>query len=104
MKKEKFIKRKARVRARIKVSAERPRLSVFKSNKFLYAQIIDDTKGVTLASAKGIKKDAEKIGEEIAKHAKVKKIMKVVFDRSGYKYHGHVKTLADAARRGGLEF
>lgn len=104
MLKEKFSKRKLRVRAKVKGASKRPRLSVFRSNKFLYAQVIDDIKGVTLASAKGLKKEAEKIGGEIAKSAKTKKITKVVFDRGGYKFHGHIKTLAEAARKGGLEF
>ncbi len=104
IKRERFIKRKTRVRARVEGSRERPRLSVFRSNKFLYAQIIDDAKGQTLISAKGIKKEAESIGEEIAKRAKTKKITKVVFDRRGYKYHGHVKALAEGARKGGLGF
>lgn len=113
MKKENFLKRKLRVRAKVEGSKERPRLSVFRSNKFLYAQIIDDEKGVTLASVstqeeifkakKGLEK-ASLAGEEIAKRAKAKKIKKVVFDKSGYKYHGQVKALADGARKGGLEF
>lgn len=104
MKRERFIKRKARVRARIKGTRERPRFAVFRSNKFIYGQVIDDVKGETLASGKGLKKEAAKVGEEIAKRAITKKVKKVVFDKSGYKYHGHIKTLADSARKGGLEF
>jgi len=77
-------------------------LSVFRSLKFIYAQIIDDQKGVTLVSAWG--KNPKEVGEEIAKKSKTKKIIKVVFDRGAYHYHGRVKTLADAARSGGLEF
>ncbi len=113
MKKENFLKRKLRVRAKVEGTKERPRLSVFRSNKFLYAQVIDDESGITLVSVstqeeifKG-KKDIEKAslaGEEIAKRAKDKKIKKVVFDKSGYKYHGQVKALAEGARKGGLEF
>lgn len=106
-----FARRKARIRAKITGTAERPRLSVFKSNRFLYAQIIDDTKGHTLASAdtKSIKgkkpvDKANEVGLEIAKKAKAAKITKVVFDRSGYQYVGKIKVIADAARKGGLEF
>lgn len=80
------------------------RLSVFRSNKYIYAQIIDDKKGVTLVSASGDKTEAAKVGEELAKEAKAKKIVKVVFDRGEYKYHGQVKALADGARKGGLSF
>ena len=104
MKKDNFIRRKRKVRARITGTKERPRLSVFRSNKFIYAQIIDDSKGVTLAAAKGTRKDAEKVGEQVAKKALVRKIKKVVFDKSGYKYHGKIKALAETARKGGLEF
>lgn len=113
MKKEQFLKRKLRVRAKVGGTASRPRLSVFKSNKSLYVQIIDDEKRVTLVSAsdkdlkekglKGIEK-AALIGETVAKKALLKKIKKVVFDKSGYKYHGQVKALAEGARKGGLEF
>jgi len=110
---EKFNQRKARVRAKV-AGSPRPRLSVFRSNKFLYAQIIDDVKGKTLVSvsskdklAAKAKTKAEKaliIGEALAKKAIKAKIKKVVFDRSGYKYHGVVKALAEGARLGGLEF
>lgn len=95
-------RRHARIRAKISGTEERPRLSIFKSNTALEAQIIDDTKGVTLASARG--KDATKVGTEIAKAAIAKKVEKVVFDRGGYIYTGKVKTLAEAAREAGLKF
>lgn len=104
MKKDNFIRRKNKVRARIKGKNSRPRLSVFRSNKFIYAQIIEDEKGITLASAKGPKIKAQAVGEEIAKKGISKKVKKVVFDKGGYKYHGSVKILADAARKGGLDF
>jgi large subunit ribosomal protein L18 len=89
-------KRKARIRAKIKGTAQRPRLSVFRSNKAIYAQVIDDVKGHTLASAFG--QDAQKVGEEIAQIVKSQKIKTLVFDRSGYKYHGRIKALAEAVR------
>ena len=95
-------RRHARIRAKISGSAKRPRLSIFKSNTAIYAQLIDDDKGVTLAVAKGA--DALKVGKELAKVASVKKITTVVFDRGGYVYTGKVKQLADAARSGGLKF
>lgn len=80
----------------------RRRLSVFRSNKFIYAQVIDDEKAETLAAAKGI--DPTKVGGEIAAKAAKKKIKEVTFDRGGFKYHGKVKALSEAARKGGLEF
>ncbi len=98
-------KRKVRIRAKITGTAARPRLSVFKSNTSVSAQIIDDTKGVTLASVnvKGKSKAAGKeLGLAIAKAAAQKKITTVVFDRSGYRFHGTVKEIADGAREGGL--
>ena len=108
---EKFIQRKARVSAKVSASPGRPRLSVFRSNKYLYAQIIDDTKGKTLVSASSSKikegtntQKAEEVGLALAKKALKAKIKKVTFDRSGYKYHGIIKALAEAARKGGLEF
>ena len=94
--------RKTRIRGRLSGTAERPRLSIFRSARFIYAQIIDDEKAVTLAAAKGAK--SAEVGKEIADKANKKKITKVVFDRSGYRYHGRIKALADAAREGGLEF
>jgi large subunit ribosomal protein L18 len=96
------IQKRDRTRARIRHLSHRVRLSVFRSNRYLYAQIIDDTKAVTLAAAKGTK--AGEVGAEIAKKALAKKIKEVVFDRGGYKYHGRIKALADAARAGGLDF
>ena len=98
-------KRKARIRAKITGTAARPRLSVFKSNKSMRAQVIDDAKGETIASAqvKGKTKVAGKeLGALIAKAALAKKITTVVFDRSGYRFHGTVKEIADSARAGGL--
>ena len=107
-------KRHRRVRAKICGTEERPRLCVFKSNKHIYAQVINDEKGFTLVSAsdleiKDLKKDkkidlAQKVGELIAKKAKDKKIETVVFDRGGFRYHGRVKTLAEEARKQGLQF
>ena len=103
-KQEKRKRRHRRVRAKINGTAEVPRLCVFRSNKYIYAQIIDDEKNKTLASAKAELKSADKVGEEVAKKAIKQKIKKVVFDRGGYKYHGRVKALADAARSAGLKF
>jgi len=82
----------------------RPRISVFRSNKYIYAQVINDEKGQTLASAKADGTEAFSVGEALAKKAKAKKITKVVFDKGGYKYHGQVKAVAEGARKGGLEF
>lgn len=99
-------KRKARVRAKVTGTSARPRFSVFKSNTSISAQIIDDTKGVTLVSArvKGkVKASGKELGEKVAKLALAKKITTVVFDRSGYRFHGTVKEVADAAREGGLK-
>lgn len=93
--------RKIRVRAKISGSAKRPRISVYRSNKYIYAQLIDDVKGVTLAEVHGV--DASKIGADIAKKAKSKKISEAVYDRSGYKYHGKVKALAEAIREGEIK-
>jgi large subunit ribosomal protein L18 len=106
-----FARRKAKVRAKVHGTKERPRLAIFKSHKYIYAQIIDDDKGITLAScdsrsAKGktpVSK-AKEVGVEIAQKAKAAKIVKIVFDRSGYLYTGKIKMVADAAREGGLEF
>lgn len=108
-------KRKKRIRSRIEGSIERPRLSVFRSNKHLYAQLVDDTKGHTLVAASTLEEDlkeklggtiegAKTLGNLIAKRALAKKISMVVFDRSGYLYHGRIKAVADAAREGGLKF
>lgn len=111
-KKNKRIRRKVKIRSKIKGTAGRPRLSVFKSNKGMYLQIIDDVKGVTLASAysREIKiKDKKtvisfELGKLIAKKALDKKVEEIVFDRGGYRYHGRVKMAADGAREGGLKF
>lgn len=108
-------KRHARVRAKLSGSAARPRLNVFRSSKHIYAQLIDDANGVTLASASSVEKDfglestsnveaAKKVGELIAKRAVEKGVSSIVFDRGGYLYHGRIQALADAARENGLEF
>ena len=104
---EKQIKRKRRhkrVRAKIKGTAKVPRLCVFRSSKYIYAQIIDDEKGKTLVAVSGKLASAAEIGKLIAKKTIEKKITKIVFDRGGYKYHGIVKALADGAREAGLKF
>ena len=108
------LKIKRRVRGNVTGTADRPRLSVFRSNKQIYAQIIDDSNGVTLASASSINKEAPKglpkleqaanVGKMIAESAKKAGIETVIFDRNGYLYHGRVKQLADSAREGGLKF
>jgi len=92
----------AKIRAKVSGTAERPRLAIFKSNTRIYAQLIDDNKGVTLAAANGT--DAAKVGAEIAKASKAANVTKVVFDRGGYIYTGKVRALADAAREAGLTF
>lgn len=127
--KEKLIKRKKRhkrIRALIKGTSSRPRLCVFRSNKHIYGQLIDDIKGITLLSASdlqdkienkeieieidgkekltGKKVIAYRVGEILAKKAVNKGIINVIFDRGGYKYHGRVKALAQGARKGGLNF
>lgn len=108
------IKRHKRVRGRISGTPEMPRLNVFRSEKHIYAQIIDDVNGNTLCSASSVEKDfeglgsnkeaAKKVGMAVAQRAKDKGIEKVVFDRGGYIYHGRVAALADGAREGGLVF
>jgi len=103
-KKVKKLRRHRRVRAKINGTAEVPRLCVFRSNKYIYAQIIDDEKGKTLMNAKAEIKKAKEVGVEIAQKAVEKKITKIVFDRSGYKYHGAVKNVAEGARESGLIF
>jgi len=110
-------RRHLRVRKKISGTPERPRLSVFRSAKHIYAQLIDDTRGVTLVSASTLDKElagqiknggnveaARKVGELVAKRALAKGFNKVVFDRGGYLYHGRVQALADAAREAGLDF
>lgn len=108
---EKRTRRHKRIRAKVTGTADRPRLSVFKSNKYIYAQIIDDNKKQTLVSASsskmeanGLVEKAKKVGAELAKAAQKKKIKQVVFDRGGYIFIGKIKALADGARAGGLEF
>lgn len=91
-----------KIRSKVVGTLERPRLSVFKSNVYLYAQLIDDSAGTTLAFVKGA--DAKKVGEKIAELGLSQKISKVVFDRGGYVYTGKVKVLAESAREGGLIF
>ena len=109
------IVRHLRIRQKISGSKDTPRLNVFRSNKNIYAQIIDDTKGITLVSASSNDKElklengsnieaAKKVGTLLAERAKKKKIKAVVFDRGGYLFHGRVKNLADAAREAGLKF
>lgn len=107
-----------RLRTRLQGTAERPRLCVQRSNKYIYAQLIDDVAGTTLASASSLQKDvaaaaggktgsidaAAAVGKTVAERAKEKGISKVCFDRGGYRYHGRVKALAESAREAGLEF
>jgi large subunit ribosomal protein L18 len=116
--KDRTLRRKAAVRRAVKVGASgRARLSVFRSSKHIYAQVIDDVKGVTVAAASSVEKDmrgglktganvdaAKAVGKKVAERAIEKGIKQVVFDRGGYLYHGRVKALADAAREGGLNF
>ncbi|ADQ05018.1 ribosomal protein L18 [Caldicellulosiruptor owensensis OL] len=114
---EKRLIRHKRIRKKVFGTSERPRLCVYKSLKYIYAQIIDDEKGHTLVAASSIEPEiksrlsstksieaAEYVGKVIAERAKEKGITKVVFDRGGYPYHGRVKALAEAARQAGLEF
>ena len=110
-------KRKVRIRKKIHGDQERPRMSVFRSNKHIYVQVVDDTTGRTLLSASSASKEykagekgganietAKKVGAAIAEQAREKSIEKVIFDRNGYLYHGRIKALADAAREKGLKF
>jgi large subunit ribosomal protein L18 len=110
------VKRKVRVRKKVRGTSERPRLNVFKSSRHIYAQLIDDTKGVTLAATSTLSSGAESlsytgnvnaavyVGKDIARLAIEKGITSVVFDRNGFLYHGRIKALADAAREAGLVF
>ena len=111
------LKRKVRVRRKVRGTPERPRLNVFKSARHIYAQLIDDTTGVTIVSASTVFSEvstdlkytgnieaARKVGAEIAKRALAKDINTVVFDRNGFLYHGRVKAIAEAARENGLSF
>ncbi len=118
IKRQKSIRRKIRIRAKIKGTAQRPRLSVFRSNKHIFLQLIDDEKNKTLVSTSDIlpkagKKSKTKIvktksafeaGKILAELAKKKKITSVIFDRGGYAYHGRIKAAAEGAREGGLKF
>lgn len=111
------LKRRKRIRKKISGSPERPRLSVFRSSKHIYAQVIDDINGVTMIAVstlnpeireqekvKGKMEDAKRVGKMIADKAKAQGITRVVFDRNGFMYHGRVRALATAAREAGLEF
>jgi large subunit ribosomal protein L18 len=107
------LKRRRRVRARVNGTAERPRLSVYRSNKGIFAQLVDDTNGQTLAAVNWIEPElrkltaseqAKKAGELLAERAKSAGVESCVFDRGGYQYHGRVKALAEGAREGGLAF
>jgi large subunit ribosomal protein L18 len=110
-----FKKRQSRNRHRLTTHGARPRLSIFRSGKHIYAQVIDDTQAVTVASASTNEKDgklakswnieaASSVGKKIAERTLAKGVKQVMFDRGGYIYHGRIKALADAAREGGLEF
>jgi large subunit ribosomal protein L18 len=115
---DRALRRKTRVRRALKQAASgRPRLSVFRSSKHIYAQVIDDAAGRTVAAASSLEKElrgsmktganvaaAKEVGKRIAERARQHGVKKVVFDRGGYLFHGRVKALADAAREGGLEF
>ncbi|HTX73601.1 MAG TPA: 50S ribosomal protein L18 [Rectinemataceae bacterium] len=106
--------RRQHVRKNISGTPEKPRMTIFKSNRYLYVQVVDDAAGATLASAstleeslKAVKRNVEgaaKLGEEIGKRLKEKNVSTVVFDRNGYKYHGIVKAIADGARKAGIAF
>ncbi len=107
------LRRRRRVRARVSGTTERPRLSVYRSNRGVFAQLIDDTKGHTVAAVNWIEPDLRKLtatdqarraGELLAERAKAAGVKTCVFDRGGYQYHGRVKALADGAREGGLAF
>jgi large subunit ribosomal protein L18 len=115
MTKDLFKKRQARNRQRLTTYGTRPRLSIFRSGKHIYAQVIDDAQALTLASASTNEKDgkatkswnvdaASTVGKKIAERSLAKGVKQVMFDRGGYIYHGRIKALADAAREGGLEF
>lgn len=107
-------RRKKRVRAKVSGTSKRPRVSVYRSNKYIYAQLIDDEKGKTVVSVASMElstkkgktrmESATEVGKKLAEKAKEKKVTSVVFDRGGYKYHGRVKALAEGAREGGLKF
>jgi len=108
------LRRHRRVRKKVRGTADRPRLAVYRSNKYIYAQVIDDIAGSTLAAASSLEKDLRKknlnvetatsVGKTLADRAKEAGVTEVVFDRGGYPFHGRVKALADGARSAGLEF
>jgi large subunit ribosomal protein L18 len=109
------LKRHSRIRLRLAGNPERPRLAVFRSLNHIYAQVIDDTSGTTLAAASSLEstlkaqtgtktEDAKRVGQLVAERAKAAGVDKVVFDRAGFKYHGRVRSLAEAAREAGLDF
>lgn len=111
LKKDKRTRRHARIRARVQGTSERPRLAVFRSNRFIYAQLIDDSQGITLVSAdsrtaqgKNSRERALEVGKLIATNAKQKGVEKVVFDRGGFQYKGVIAALAEGAREAGLSF
>jgi large subunit ribosomal protein L18 len=116
VKRKRFSKKRLRSKKNIQTSATRPRMVVFKSNKYLYVQVVDDTVGKVIATSSSVSKDlkdkglsnnieaAKVIGKDIAKKLKAKKIDGIVFDRNGYLYHGKIKALADACREAGLKF
>lgn len=95
-------RRAVRTRNKVRGSSDKPRLSVFRSNKYIWAQVIDDAAGKTMAAAGG--KNPAEVGKTVAERALKAKIKKIVFDRGAYRYHGQVKILAEAAREGGMEF
>ena len=113
---ERRVRKHIRVRKKVSGTAQKPRLNVYRSSKHIYAQLVDDDKGATLATASSLSKDldglktgankeaAREVGKLIAKLAKAKSIEKAVFDRGGYLYHGRIKELAEGAREGGLKF
>ena len=110
------LKRKSRIRRRLSGTADRPRLTVYKSLKHIYAQVVDDSTGRTLAFASSLSKelkgkdegdkrsDAKRVGQLVAEKAKAAKVTRVVFDRNGFPYHGRIAAVAEAAREAGLEF
>lgn len=108
---QKKIARQGRIRARVSGTSERPRVAVFRSNRFIYAQVVDDAKGKTLLSSSDIKvkkktnksESAMAIGKQLASMMKEKGISEAVFDRGGFQYHGRVKSLADGLREGGIK-
>lgn len=111
MLKHKRLRRHLKVRKKIKSTPDRPRVAVFKSGQHIYAQVIDDEKGVTLLASSDLKikegtksEKATKVGEELAKAALKKNVKKIVFDRGGFKYHGRIAALAQGLRKGGLIF